>query len=257
VPFSWRYIPPNAITCASLGLGVASVGLALHGQIETACWLVLMSVLLDKADGTVARLLHASSPFGVQLDSFSDFTTFGLAPAFVLLGIAESTSLAPALGQSDGVRWAVRAVAVLYAVFTALRLAKFNVMSERNAPAHFLGLPTTLSGAMLASYTITALRQDFGPLGFEVLPVIYAVFGGLMVTNFAMPKLSVPKGQPWRTLVIASVASAYAFGFTWQFPEYLLGLSVFFAVFGFTYGALYLKWPQESAGHHEEAPRES
>ena len=76
-----RYLVPNAFTSMSLILGLISVVLSVRGNPALAAWLILWGVLLDKLDGSAARLLNASSPFGAQLDPFADFVSFGIAPA--------------------------------------------------------------------------------------------------------------------------------------------------------------------------------
>ena len=76
-----KYLIPNSCTAFSLVLGLASIVNSMHGNLEMAAWMILWGVLLDKLDGTFARLLNASSPFGAQLDSFADFVSFGMAPA--------------------------------------------------------------------------------------------------------------------------------------------------------------------------------
>ena len=77
----WRFLVPNAITAANMMLGASSVMYALAGMHDTAGWLVLLSVLVDKLDGTSARMLKASSRFGVEFDSLADLIAFGVAPA--------------------------------------------------------------------------------------------------------------------------------------------------------------------------------
>ena len=79
-----RYLVPNSFTALSMLFGAYAIALASDGQFQLASWLVLWGVLLDKLDGTAARLCHATSEFGVQYDSFADFVVFGLAPAAIL-----------------------------------------------------------------------------------------------------------------------------------------------------------------------------
>lgn len=232
-----KYFVPNAITSASLLLGVGSVLASNAGRVTIAGWFILMCVLLDKLDGTVARRINASSEFGMQLDSFSDFTTFGLAPAMLLAAIINDPIRAPFFADGGWIAALGYATVFFYALAAGLRLAKFNVMSGRVAPGFFLGMPTTLSGALLASLIITSVAHDVPPIVFELLPVLYAVCALLMVSDFHLPKLALPSSQPWRALMILAIGSAYVFGFTWMFPEYLFALALFFTIFGFSYGA--------------------
>ena len=79
-----RYIVPNSFTALSLVFGLVSIVASSSGNYQLASWLILWGVLLDKLDGASARLLNASSEFGVQFDSFADFVVFGIAPASLI-----------------------------------------------------------------------------------------------------------------------------------------------------------------------------
>ena len=79
-----KYLIPNSITASSMLMGLASIYLAAREDFVMAAWLILWGVLLDKLDGTMARLLDACSEFGVQFDSFADFVVFGIAPASLI-----------------------------------------------------------------------------------------------------------------------------------------------------------------------------
>ena len=79
-----RFVIPNMITAASLVMGLVSIFFSQRHDFETAAWVILYSTILDKLDGTTARALKASTSFGTEFDSFSDFTAFGLAPAFLV-----------------------------------------------------------------------------------------------------------------------------------------------------------------------------
>ena len=68
-----RYLIPNGFTAASMVLGVISAYLSAHDHFTLAAWMITWGVLLDKLDGSAARLFNASSGFGVQFDSFADF----------------------------------------------------------------------------------------------------------------------------------------------------------------------------------------
>ena len=78
---SVRYLVPNGCTALSMLFGCASAVCSSTQQFELAAWLILWGVLLDKLDGLMARLMNATSNFGVQFDSFADFIVFGIAPA--------------------------------------------------------------------------------------------------------------------------------------------------------------------------------
>src|SRR5262249_56924431 len=81
LPRFLRYLAPNLVTFASLTFGMSSIVASFEHRFVDAAWFVMFSVLTDKLDGFVARLVKGTSEFGVQLDSFADFLNFGIAPA--------------------------------------------------------------------------------------------------------------------------------------------------------------------------------
>ena len=157
-PVPPRTIPPNVLTAIAFGFGCSSAALSLGGgDTAMSAWFILLSALFDKLDGSVARLLKGQSEFGVQFDSFADCIAFGIAPAALVYRLA----------SQPGSPWpvaAVAAISLVYAVFTAVRLARFNVTTSSIGPNLFLGLPSTLSGALVASTSLTGaeLKLDLG-----------------------------------------------------------------------------------------------
>ena len=108
---------PNLLTLMALAAGMSAIQFAVRGMWEQAAFAVVVAAVLDSLDGATARLIKASSDFGAQLDSLSDFLSFGVAPAFILYIWV--------LDDAGKVGW----IAVLvFAIATALRLARFNVM---------------------------------------------------------------------------------------------------------------------------------
>lgn len=238
--FPLRYVVPNAVTCTSVVFGLASIRQSLTAtdasQFQRAAWFILYAVLLDKVDGAVARKLHASSEFGVQLDSFSDFVTFGLAPAALI------TSLIPwAMPQPwahGGHQSLVLAVGAAYAVAAALRLAKFNITTATNDPRFFRGLPSTSSGGLLASTFLA--HQELG-LDVSLLPamaVFMALNAVLMVSNLPQPKLAISRSRPVMAFQVLIIASVYTFIPLHRFPTYLAALASIYTFFGFVYGVI-------------------
>lgn len=246
-PFPLRTIPPNAITAASMALGLSSVYFSLVDKnFALAAWLVLLSVLLDKLDGSVARFVNGSSEFGVQFDSFSDATAFGIAPGALVFGAAQSylpqtwgpgATLAglPAPGI-------LAAICLSYAVMTAVRLARFNVTTASIGPMLFLGLPSTLSGAVIASAYLTLVELGLDKSHADLVgwfPWLAVVNAALMVCNLPLPKLKASKNLPIKAFqvsaglyifvavplrvgmpgVLALVVGYLLFGFGWLGPR--------------------------------------
>jgi CDP-diacylglycerol--serine O-phosphatidyltransferase len=138
-----RSFAPNAVTALALCSGLTAVRFAVSAQWEQAVVMIMIAAILDGLDGRIARLLHGESRFGAELDSLSDAISFGVSPALVLYLWALVS--APRIG------WMF---ALVYAVFCALRLARFNaridVTEQPHKSAGFLtGVPSPV-GAGLA-----------------------------------------------------------------------------------------------------------
>src|SRR6195256_2385852 len=130
-----RILVPNLITLLALCAGLTGVRLAIEGKLEWAVAAIVFAAMLDGIDGRVARMLKGTSRFGAELDSLADFVNFGVAPALILYfwGLHE-------LGNAGWI------AAMVFAISTGLRLARFNVMiDDPNKPAwagnFFVGVP--------------------------------------------------------------------------------------------------------------------
>src|SRR5262249_41078249 len=77
------YLLPNMITTASLFCGFVSIIHSIKGDHLTAAWMIMLAGVFDVLDGRVARLTRTHSDFGIEYDSLSDLTSFGLAPAIL------------------------------------------------------------------------------------------------------------------------------------------------------------------------------
>lgn len=131
---------PNMITVASTCAGLTGVRYALEERWEFAVAAILVAAILDALDGRMARLLGATSDFGAQLDSLSDFVAFGVSPALIvwLWGLS-------ALG---GPGWGI---ALFFAVCGGLRLARFNSRLDKLPPYaynYFQGIPAPAGAAI-------------------------------------------------------------------------------------------------------------
>ena len=130
-----RMLVPNFFTLLALCAGLTSIRMGIEGRYELALGAIVFAALLDGIDGRVARLLKASSRFGAELDSIADFVNFGVAPAFLIFNWG--------LGSLKSLGWIC---VMIFALASALRLARFNVASEEARPkweaAYFIGMPT-------------------------------------------------------------------------------------------------------------------
>lgn len=135
---------PNAITACNLLSGIVGLYFAFEGRMEAAFIMMLAAGAFDFLDGFAARLLGVQSPVGAELDSLSDVVSFGVLPAAMLSLHVKEVSAAHLL---------LCAIPLLIAVFSAIRLAKFNTDDRQHFS--FLGLPTP--GAAILCGSIAAL----------------------------------------------------------------------------------------------------
>jgi CDP-diacylglycerol--serine O-phosphatidyltransferase len=154
-----RMMVPNLITVLAICAGLSGIRLAFEGRYELAVSMVLLAAFLDGIDGRVARMMRATSNFGVQMDSLADIVNFGVAPALVLYVYT--------LDQARSIGWIA---ALIYAIAAGLRLARFNVMAERPTKPkwlseYFVGVPAP-AGALLVMLPVYV-----GFLGIEATPL--------------------------------------------------------------------------------------
>ncbi len=244
-PARWRLFVPNALTCASLTVGLAAIVIALtrHDFVESA-WLVILSTLLDKLDGTAARALRATSDIGVQLDSFADFVTFGMAPAAMLYAAGHHAADAgvATLWAGDAGRLALAALTAAYVLCACLRLAKFNVLTENlppDAPKVFYGMPSTFAGGLLAVLYI--LADKYALAAGDALPILAGLLGLLMVSNWPLPKLARRNQPVLDAIQVLTVVGTYLCSIFRIFPEYLAFNVITFAFVGFGWGFVHRK----------------
>ena len=145
------YLLPNLITASSLFFGLLSMKYSIDGRLTGsmelfvfASYSILAASICDALDGSVARLTHTQSSFGVQLDSLCDLVSFGVAPALLAYNFA----------LHEYYRFGF-CVCFIYAACGALRLARFNVQSSLGkANGNFTGIPIPMAAAPIAVYVM-------------------------------------------------------------------------------------------------------
>jgi CDP-diacylglycerol--serine O-phosphatidyltransferase len=174
---AFRAMVPNAVTALALCFGLTGVRFAIGGNWEAAIGCVVIAGVLDGMDGRIARLLRANSRFGAELDSLSDVTAFGVAPALILF--LWSLNQAPQFG------WVA---ALALAVCCALRLARFNSRMDADDQPHksagyLTGVPAP-AGAGLAFvpvYLWLITELDIFREWFVVMP--WVIFIALLLIS--------------------------------------------------------------------------
>lgn len=195
---------PNSITCLNLASGVMAIICAAQGDrwlwgMEAYNWAYIfigIAAVADFLDGFAARLLHAYSELGKQLDSLCDMVSFGVAPAIIMYYCLEST------GLPSWTRWLV----FLIPVCGALRLAKFNIDTRQTSS--FIGLPIPANAIFWIGYSSLCYAGGSGlAQWYWVIPAIL-IESWLMVSPIHLFSLKFKtwgwKGNQWRWLLIAT-----------------------------------------------------
>lgn len=159
---------PNALTCANLLCGCLGILSLFTDYIEPA-FFIWAACLFDFFDGFVARLLKVTSPIGKELDSLADMVSFGVLPSLTMFCWIRSVS------DTDNPAF----IALMIAVFSALRLAKFNIDTRQTDS--FIGVPTPANALFITA--LIFLPDPIREVVFTtpVLFIITIVFSLLMV----------------------------------------------------------------------------
>jgi CDP-diacylglycerol--serine O-phosphatidyltransferase len=217
------YILPNLLTTASLMLGFYSITMSFGQFISPkagvdylvrAAWSIFAAAIFDGLDGRVARLTRTTSEFGMQYDSLSDLISFGVAPAVLVYNFSLRWGWKELHGT--GLGWVA---AVLFVVCGALRLARFNVTTEKLPKGVFQGL--AIPGAATALTFTVLLFHDLDWVTRHGVSEAYWLFLAvtvglslLMVSKFYYPNfkgVNIHKRRPFGTLLLIAVVLVILF----------------------------------------------
>lgn len=173
---------PNFITCLNLTSGVLGI-LYAESNLIFASYAVLVAAVFDFLDGMVARLLHVSSAIGKELDSLCDVVSFGVLPGIIIWKLFEAAFLYTPVPPGY---YFLIFLSVLIPVFSALRLAKFN-LDERQVQG-FIGLPTPANAMFIASIPLIVQNPNFQTIFLNVitLSLISIVMSFLLVSEIPL-----------------------------------------------------------------------
>ncbi len=184
---------PNTITSCNLFCGCIASYWAFQGNYKLALLFIILGAVFDFFDGMTARLLHVSSPIGKELDSLADDVTFGLAPAAIVFSLFKEVHYPAFLAPITDI---MPYAAFLIAVFSALRLAKFN-LDERQTSS-FIGMPTPANALFWGSLTVGAhdflTSTSFNAIYLFILVIIMSL---LLVAELPMFSLKF-KNLSWQ-----------------------------------------------------------
>ena len=147
-----RYILPNILTIAGVCLGISSIKFAIDLNFRLAVIFLILAAILDALDGRIARLIKGTSDFGKELDSLTDFVSFGIAPAFIIYFWE--------LINYGKIGWAVT---LIYSVCCVLRLARFNLTKYEDTEIwkqnYFEGVPSPIGAILILLPLILNLSE--------------------------------------------------------------------------------------------------
>ena len=198
-----RYLLPNILTLAGVCLGISSIKFSIDGNYALAVTLILLAAILDALDGRIARLIKGTSEFGKELDSLTDFVSFGIAPVFILYFWE--------LSNYGKLGWAIT---LIYSVCCVIRLARFNLTKITETEAwknnFFEGIPSPAGGLLILMpliYELTDLN-----IGVNIkyltpyLTILIAILLVSKVPTFALKKISIsPKATVFLLLGVGIV----------------------------------------------------
>lgn len=162
---------PSLLTFLNLSFGMLSIIFTLTNNVKFAVLMILLSGLVDRYDGKIARKLNAVTPLGKELDSLSDLVSFGAAPAILCWHLF--------LNQYSIIGYII---AIIYPVAGAYRLARFNVTQFDNV---YMGVPITVAGGVVA---IDCIVNIFFIKHNLISSILLLVLSYLMVSKIKIKK---------------------------------------------------------------------
>lgn len=176
---------PNALTSMNLFSGCIASVIALQGDISLLPWClvwIIIAALFDFSDGFAARLLKAYSPMGKELDSLADCVSFGFAPSAVVFRVLQEKG--HLVSSNELVLEYLPYVAFVIAIFSALRLAKFNI-DERQTES-FIGLNTPANAMFWASFCVGLITREQAGEFYISSGLIYTILIGIFVFSILL-----------------------------------------------------------------------
>lgn len=235
----FKVLLPNVITLTGLSLGLSSIRFALESDFNLAIVCILLAGICDILDGMLARHLNSESDLGAQLDSLSDFLSFGIAPGILIyMSIFNQDSRIGAFA------------ALAFIIFSCLRLALFNVRLEQSnssdgKPEHFFnGIPTPM-GAILIMLPLTHsyMGYDWAYENLNFVAGYIILISGLLVSR--IPTFSIKRKQfliqsKLGFLILFSVVALSMINFLW------ITINVFALIYLLTIPFSILAWQSGS-----------
>jgi len=228
---------PNMITLMAMAAGMTAIKYAIVEKWDYAVIAIVAAAFMDAFDGAAARILRAQSKLGAELDSLSDFVSFGVAPALVtFLWTAHDA------GRFGWI------TALIFMMGVALRLARFNVAKEEEVPddplsKYFTGVPSPAGAGlallpMIISFQIDgksahALAMISDPYAVGFWLIFLAVMMVSHVPTFSSKQIRVPQKMSVLALAVFGILIAGLINEPWPTLTFMGGaylLSIPFSI---------------------------
>jgi CDP-diacylglycerol---serine O-phosphatidyltransferase len=192
------FLLPSLLTTGNLFCGFLALILTVDSRYTDAALAVYVAMVMDLLDGRVARLMRATSQFGVEFDSLADVVSFCVAPAFLVYSFALADLGRPA--------WFG---AFLFVICGALRLARFNVHTGTTDRRYFVGLSTPAAAGVVTSTVVLLHRMELSRWVFTAVAMGTYVVALLMVSTFrywSFKEIDFARRRPAQTLLVVVLA---------------------------------------------------
>jgi CDP-diacylglycerol---serine O-phosphatidyltransferase len=238
MPFSFI---PNLITLMNLAAGSLAVVYAVDGNPGWAAICIFIAAVFDFLDGFAARMLKAYSNIGKELDSLADVVSFGLAPGMIMFSLMKIALFGENIPlhaiQGGPADWLFLSAALLIPLFSAYRLAKFNVDTRQTI--NFLGLPTPANAILWGAFGLMTafsgnedlLKALFTPGNLSVTALITSLLLISEIPMFSLKFTGLDFRQNWFRYIFLA-ASAGLILVNWVMaPALIIFLYIFLSVF--------------------------
>ena len=187
-----RYILPSVLTLVGVCLGISSIKFAMDGNFAFAFLFLVVAAILDALDGRVARLIKGTSDFGKELDSLTDFVSFGIAPAFIVYFWE--------LNKFGKIGWLI---VLFFSVCCVLRLARFNLTKFENKDEwknnFFQGVPSPAGGCLILFPLMFELSNFSNLINLKAITPYFMVIVSVLliskIPTFSFKKISIKRNM--------------------------------------------------------------
>lgn len=234
---SLRVLLPNIVTMLAICAGLTAMRLAIEGRIEAALLSIIIASALDGMDGRLARFLKGTSRFGAELDSLADFVNFGVVPGVILY--------ITFLDEYRSLGWIV---VLIFAIATALRLARFNVEAERDDQPYwqkkfFSGVPAPAAAlcALLPLYINQAgvLHETIPSLLVLIYTLVMALLMVSRIPSFSGKNLQLHIRREYVALILIALIALISLVVAYTFEMLAVLTLIYLATLPFSWRAFH------------------